>query len=213
MKIIVTAYKKNAYLIPNFKLLMGKFLALPYEIDVAPEHERLSNQLSRIIREEDEEYVVLLKEDFYMIAPTDILYLQNCYAYAMAHDADRFSLQQRSDGYMDTSFEYGDICGTKVFRLDHKEKYICSLEASIWKVDFLKKHLFLEGSDRDVELDMSKQVKTYAKVLVPEKRVLTYADALRGGHERIKVIDGNFHLMVQGPSGEDLWKNLNISAE
>lgn len=205
-KILVTAYTKNSHLIPDFKYLADKFLGLPYEIDIAPEGEKLSSQLIRLIKDIKEDYFVLIKEDFFFIEKVDLDLLQKCFEFAVRENADRFSLQCVDDGYQQTAEPYAD----GIFKLNQHEMYLCSLEASIWRTQFLKDHLWSGGSDRDIELNMGKSIKNLVRIFVPEKKVFNYRDALIGGGSRIKVIDGSFHIKYQTGTGEDGWKNLHI---
>lgn len=195
LKVIVTTYPRNAYLLDKFHSLLKKFWNRDYEIDIAKPDEKLSNQLSRIVNTIKDDYFILLKEDFYFLSEVDKNLMAKCEEFAVQEGVDRFSLQSVEDGYKNTSEVYKDIGGLKIFRILSSEKYLCSLEASIWKRQFLLDNLFLGGSDRDVELNMSKQVKGFAKIFVPEKKILDYTDALRGGQERIKW-EGNKMILL-----------------
>lgn len=205
LNIYVTTYSSYVHLLENFDKLFQKFWGGHYTIDVAREEERLSDQLLRLVNTIPEEYFILLKEDFYLLESVDKSFLEKCEKYAIEHKADRFSLQCVKDGYENTSNMVDTIDETNIYQLSMQEQYLCSLEASIWRRDFLRRNLFRsgtiengvginDGSDANVEITLSRQVKE-AAIFVPEKRVIVYTDAMRGGKPRVKFIENEFFML------------------
>lgn len=194
MRIVVTTYPKYQHLLENFGKFVDRFWGVGYEIDVAQEGEKVSDQLIRILKRIQDEYFILLKEDFYLYKSVDKKFLEECKEFAIGYGVDRFSLQSRGDGYEKTSELFGEAEGRSIYEFYPTEQYLCSLEASIWKTEFLKKYLKPNESDAEIEINMSKRVKN-ALIVVSEERVLQYTDAMRGGKERLKEEDGYLIVM------------------
>lgn len=211
MKVVITTYPKYKYLLENGEKLLKKFWGREYTIDCAREGEKLTEQLLRIVQSTTDEYLILLKDDFYLIQDVDDRRVKVCGQYAVTHNIDRFSLQCRADGYEECSELYDSVLGERFYKLKDNAEYLCSLEASIWKTRSLKTLLdsgvVQYGSDRDVECNLSRNVRSLRfKVLVPERPFLVYKDAKIGGEDRIKFIDGElWHLTPDG------WVNKHIT--
>lgn len=219
--IYCTSWVKNSYLLNDFKYLADKFLGLPIIYDIAPENEKSSTQLKRLVGSVRDEYIILLKEDFYFHGKTDLQLLEKLCRYAIENKVDRLGLQSVKDGYEKNTKYHAEIAGEKIYKLSYTEPYLCSLEASIWRRNFLDQHLVLDGSDRDIEVNMFRHLRGAIRgdmlrsinVLIPENKIFTYSDALINGETRIKLIDGWFHKLIQAPDGGDLWQNLQIKKE
>lgn len=220
VKIYVTTCNKNRHLVYNFAKLFNKFWSPNQPVTIVcyqPPDEQLPDnfsimsfgneddkkvaQLDRLVRTIDDEYFILMAEDFYLTQPVELAMLNTILnLYAMNYD--RLSLQSIADGYQDTSKFTGQYLGTKLYYLENREQYLCSLEASVWRREFMKKyigqHKIQDSSDRDVEIHMSNFArKDQPIVIVPEQRIVHYTDALRGGQPRIKFEDNKMIVLRQ----------------
>lgn len=201
MRVIVTTYSKKQHLLENFDRLMKKHWGVKYEVDISPEGEHKSDQLIRIANLIEDDYFILLQEDFYLYEDVDKNFLKECKEFAEGFEVDRFSLQARKDGYEMTSVDFGEVAGRAVYQLMPTERYLCSLEASIWRRKFLLENLESGYSDRSIELEMSKRVKQGSRIFVPEEPVLVYTDAFRGGEPRMVEKDGYLEVTAGALEG------------
>jgi len=216
LKTIVTSCPKYEYLVKNFIKLANRFYSLPFDIDIAKDNEKKSDQLLRILdglkdKYYNNQYFILLEEDFYLLDVVKLNVLTAIEEYARVKDFDRFSLQSRND-YLYTDWNVcGKLSGENIFKADDKVKCLFSLEASVWNKSFLKNHLERGFSDREIETKMSDKIrgKEYT-ILALDEPIMKYKDACVGGQQRIKVEDGELYLLVQGGNGEDKWEYLNI---
>ena len=218
LKTIVTTCPKYEYLIKNFTKLADRFYGREFEVDVAKNNEKKSDQLLRILdglkdKYYNNQYFILLEEDFYLLDVVKLDVLTKIEEYARVKDFNRFSLQSRND-YLHTDWDvWGKLSsGENIFKADDNVRCLFSLEASIWNKHFMRTYLERGLSDMEIENKMSDKIrgKDYT-ILALDEPIMKYKDACVGGQQRIKAgRDGELYLLVQGGNGEDKWEYLNI---
>lgn len=176
-------------------------------VDVAREGEQFSDQLLRLLAAVEDEHVVLLKDDFYLLEPVKTRLYGDLVSLARRNPQfARVSLQCVDEGYRDSSEEAGNIGDEKLFMLKPRADYLASFEASIWRTDVLRRFTVPGESHRDVETQMTQRMRDEVEIIVPETRVLTYKDAMRGGEARIRI-EKNGRVMLMVPDG---WKYTEV---
>lgn len=195
MRNIVTTCERYKYLLGDFEKLWNRFDGSEYEIDVAKEGEKKSDQLMRILGKAEEEYLILLEEDFFLLKPTNQELLERAKIFSIERGVDRFSLQAGGIPYYRNNFvEYEGY----IVRATDRNICIISLEASIWRRDFLMGILDNGMTDRQIECICSDKVrgKSYA-VYGFNQPVFYYKDAVIGGEKRIDIREDGIYLLTQ----------------
>lgn len=191
IEVLILCYQKNAHLLGGFFRRYHAHLKLPFTLNVSekPYSDALIDALSKT----DTPYVLLLHEEFY-ITGVDRPMLDVLRAMALSTHPFRVSLQSRDDGYQGATIEG---------RLDTTHQYLSSLEASIFDRKKLLGYLERGWGPQQTEIELSIRARGEF-VYIPQQRVIKYADALRGGQQRIKEIDGVEHVLVPGDTWEPL---------
>lgn len=137
-----------------------------------------SDELIKALDAVDDEYLIVLHEDFYFVNHTNIKALDRIIRYMHTHsEVGRINCSygihapERVTRHEDIYWKYKDDA-----------EYICSFCASIWRKSFMLRYL-VEGEDPwRGEVNMSNRVKnTGETVLWSEIPVFFYEDAMRGG--------------------------------
>ena len=172
-------------------MVIGKDKHLPYS-------DNLIDGLSKL----EDDYIILLHEDFYITDPVDTERIRNLLEYAREIGAKRVSLQCTKDGY--EGWVTKIIPG--VYRVNYKFQYMCSFEASIWHRETLLNNVLQPGENPWQTEVLGSRRNPNMNVIVTEDTVVKYSDARIHGEQRIKLVDGVFHKMV----GDDLWESLGV---
>ncbi len=200
MKIIVTTCQKNLHLLQNFYLLAEKFLTQPVYADVAHKGESKSEQLIRIAQDGDDNYLAIMEEDFYLAEEVDIELLHTIFNWCRASEADRFSLQSKNaHSYKDWDKSSYQLIGDhQIYQTNPNVMYPFSLEASVWKKDFLVKWLNMGShpsyNDGQIENEVNRllrETEAQTKIYALDTLVMTYLDVMRGGEDEIKFLPEN----------------------
>ncbi len=212
MRIIVTTCPAYAHLLDDFDYLFQKFWGVDYTVIGKDKKTVYAEQWDTALRAIDDEYFIMLHEDFYIVEPVDTDYINLLLEYAKEDNYQRVSLQCVKDGYEGhTKKVRPNIFLPSLHQLNPGFQYMCSLEASIWhRETFLK---VLRPGENVWQTEVRGSIRNpNIRVLLPEEQVVVYHDARIHGHERMKVINGTFHKIVQGGDGvtKDVWLDLGI---
>jgi hypothetical protein len=203
MKTIVTTHPKNEHLLEGFCLLATKFYGeQALTVEVAKPDESKSDQLLRILSNISDRYFILLEEDFYIVKPVPIELLRKVWNYCWKNNVDRFSLQSKNThsftDWKETEDKIGDYL---IYQTVPEVEILFSLEASIWKREFLLRHLEKELSDAQIEVEVSHKLRNQNishKIYALDKIVIEYRDVMRDGREEIRLLRSP--LRMTGPA-------------
>jgi hypothetical protein len=210
METVVTTCPKRRPLLKMFQRLAGRFYPDAIRVDVARNEEKKADQLLRLCKSLGE-YFILLEEDFYLIAPVDADLLHAVCDYCTANQVDRFSLQSRNHYRVSDWPVVDNLNGMAVYEPTRDVHTPFSLEASIWRRDFLRAHVRPGQSDSFIEFAGSHLVRhSTCRIRALDKPVLDYRDATIAGQQRVSVRDGVLHVMAQGGDGADVWQSLGV---
>jgi hypothetical protein len=204
VKIVVTTCPAYAHLLEDFDYLFQRFWGAEYLVIGRDKQQGWSNQIIDELGKLDDEYIILLHEDFYITEKVDTNRIEQLLKQMKEQGAKRTSLQCIEDGYE-------GYVGKEVYPGVHIVKkgweYICSFEASIWHRETLIHTVLKRGENAHQAEVLGSRRNPRMKALVPATTVLTYSDARIHGEERMKVINGTFHKNI-GP-----WVDLKIPRE
>lgn len=209
IKIYVTTCKSREYLLPNFDKLFQRFWGGDYTIWSGDGE--YSTQLLRHIEDIDDEYFILLHEDFYIFNPIDKVQLAVLKKFVQEFKQEekrvmRVGLQSLHDGYEGATNLLTIEDGVKLYSLSQKHNYKMSFEASIFRREHLLRYLTPGLSARKAETATSLAARdTDDFVILTEFPTVVYKDAVVGGDERIKFENSRMILAV--PEG---WKDTGI---
>lgn len=197
MLVYVTAYDENPY-VRDFLRLSKLFFDVPMTIDVASKDEPKSSQLIRICRTIDEDYFIILEEDFYLIKPVDVQLVESIVDFCREYEVDRFSLQSKnahSHPHWDKTKK--TVSGHEVYITNPLVKFPFSLEASVWKRSFLLDHLKHNKNDHQLEHQVSNKIRFLPYTICAlDRLVMEYRDAARRGRQIIHIQEDPLHLTV-----------------
>ena len=215
---LVTAYEENRHLLQGFLRLADKFYPRELTVDVAPKGEPKASQLLRMLKNISEEYVILLEEDFYFIAPVRIDLLDYILDFCSVEKVDRFSLQSKNCYKVREWKDSGKLLGPYIVYQVIPEVHIhFSLEASIWRRDFLQEHLGKEQNDEAIELQISEKIRYLpTSIYALDFRVIEYRDVLRRGKQhinsreepRLHLLANDSDLAALYPEGEEKFSQV-----
>lgn len=132
----------------------------------------------------DDEYFILLHEDFYLTEPANLAEIERLAEFAQRKGADRVSLMgNHSPERVAVSAEY-------TFQYLPGMPYNYSFEASIQRREFLLEHLKPGENPWDAERMRNKE-KVFGKVYCTALPAIFYGDKLRGGKEQDEIINPN----------------------
>jgi hypothetical protein len=210
METVVTTCPKRRSLLTMFQHLAGRFYPAPIRVDVARNGEKKADQVLRMCKGVGE-YFILLEEDFYLVSPVDPELLRAVCDYCIANQVDRFSLQSRNHYRVSDWPAVDSLNGMTVYEPSRDVHTPFSLEASVWRRDFLRAYIRPGQSDGNIEFAGSHLVKrAQCRIRALDKPVLDYRDATIAGQQRISVRDGVLHVLAQGGDGSDVWESLGV---
>lgn len=185
--------------IGGFIRLAEKFYSLPFKIDYVPKSVTKSDQLIQLCDNMTDDYFILLEDDFYLVSPVDISLLHKVFDFCTVHGVDRFSLQTKNAHMVSTWTQTEKtIADNPVYRTNPAICYPFSLEASIWKRDFLRSQLIPGMSEPQIEIQVSKQIREANYFICAlDKTIMHYMDASRDGRQMIQVANDPLQLTVQ----------------
>ena len=201
MRTIVTTCEKFQHLMPGFVLLAQKFLGLPFSVKLSPDGEAKSEQLRRILDAMDDDYFVLLEDDFYFINSVNVKLVEDIFRFCVSESVDRFSLQSKNVH----SYKTWDITShildfRRVYKTNLGVQVPFSLEASVWKKSFLLEHLGENRDDGQIEMktsDMLRETNKPTKIYALDQIVMHYRDMIRGGNTEIELKYDPLRLVVE----------------
>ncbi len=211
IKIYVTTCKKQAFLLKHFDTLFHRFWNGEYIVFGQDQMMTYSDQLiDYFTNVVDDDYFILLHEDFYFINKVDQKRIEDLMEYAREYNVDRIGLQSLYDGYQGATNKIDKTSGgIDMYRITQKHNYICSFEASIWRREFMLKYMVKGENPWRTEEYSSLRARreNNNKVFVTKEKTCDYRDAYVKDTQRIKIINGTFHNLVPG----DMWEDLEIS--
>jgi len=211
MRTVVTVYPPNAHLLSGFRRCADKFYPWEIETHYALPDEAKSEQLRRLLTGIDDEYIILLEEDFWIVEEVDEELLNGIISYCETVEADRFSLQSKnahsySDWDCNSWIGYDGFQG--VYQTVPQVQVPFSLEASVWNTKFLLQYLGTNRDDGQIEMKTSDLLREHdvpTRIYALDKTVIEYRDAMRGGTKRHQIItmhDDPWRLEVE--AGQEL---------
>ena len=172
MNVYVLAAEATAYLLPEFDELYQKHWGGDYFtwISTTPLNQ-WSDGVIQLLTGIDDEYVIILHEDFFLTRDVDVEGIRKLWDYTVENKVDRASLL----GNHTPLRTYKE---REYWRYNAAAEYQFSFEASIQKRSFLLEHL-KKGQD---PWESETQAKVHgAYVIATEEPLIFYQDALRRG--------------------------------
>ena len=204
MRTIVTTCEIGWPYLDDFMRLAKRFYPKEIQIDIAKPDEAKSDQLIRLLGSFDDEYFILLEEDFWLVKPVSLVLLDEICRFCTINDfnnIDRFSLQSKNaHSYSDWTPTQMRVAEHKVYRTNPNVVTPFSLEASVWKSSFLLHHLETGLNDAQIETQVSvflRKTGLQFNVCALDQTVMSYIDAMRDG-ERVLTLHEN-PLRLTGP--------------
>jgi hypothetical protein len=188
--------------------LAEKFYPTSIDIDVSADDELKSDQLHRLISSIDDKYIILLEDDFYLIRPVDMDLMNQVCEFCVEHSVDRFSLQSKNaysiNAWTKTNLQVG---GHAVYAA-HVNATLFALEASVWKCEFLVKHMARKQSDAQIERKGSRRVRRNPhKVYALDTCIMHYRDAIRNGRRVLQVEENPLRITTTFADRRHLYPN------
>lgn len=222
MTSVILTSNKYRHLLENFSTLYHRFFNVPGTTVIScfkkPEQHNFTDykivsfgednkpwawQLRETLKQIDDEIILVWHEDFYLRAPFDYSRFKQAVSLMLGdRTIKRFSLQSVKDGYENCAKPISD----GIYQLNGDAQYLCSVELSLWRKSFLMEMIDEKDDHHAIEIEMSKRAKG-AKVLVFEKPVAVYSDAMRNGEPRIKFEGNKMFVLVPG----DYWQDTGVS--
>lgn len=220
MKTYVTTCPQNLYLMRDFLILATKFYDdRPLNVDIAKHGEAKSDQLLRLLNSIDDEYLILMEEDFYLIEDVDLNLLDRVCEFCIENEVDRFTLQSKEvysvSDWLDTrkTIVYSMVDGgNRVYQAPPQMKSHFGLDATVWKKSFLLSHITPGQSDWEMERVISPKIKE-SKIYALDLSVMNYRDAMRRGKQVIQLHTDPLRLVARNsldlyPEGDNDSKEL-----
>jgi hypothetical protein len=146
MRTFVTTFADNRHL-ETFLLLTARFYPVDIFVDKSESPEAKSDQLRRLLESIDDEYLILLEEDFYLLRPVDLQLLDQVCDFCVEKGVDRFSLQSKNAYRVSDWSQSCEQVGSHPVYEAPLQATLFALEASVWKRSFLLNHLRAGCSD------------------------------------------------------------------
>lgn len=202
--VYLTACPKSQTVLADSLELLARFWPVPVIVDVAGSDESKSSQLLRLLHGIDDPYLILLEDDFLLIRPVDCNLVASIADFCLERQADRFSLQSKNAHHFPHWSRTGwEVTGLPVYRSTPQVTNFVSLEASIWRRQFLLDHLEAGWADDEIENRISDKLReTEHRVYALETLVVEYRDGLRRGRRSVRLLRQPLRLEVD--AGEAL---------
>lgn len=205
MRTVVTTCEIGWPYLGDFMKLAKRFYPKEIQgeahVDIAKPGEAKSDQLIRLLNSFDDEYFILLEDDFWLVEPVSFELLDQICEFCIAYSVDRFSLQSKNaHSYSDWTPTQLEISGCEVYKTNPNVVVPFSLEASVWKRDFLSAPLSANLNDAQIEVRVSKYIRglnLQFNICALDQTVINYIDAMRDG-ERVLTLHEN-PLRLTGP--------------
>ena len=192
MKTYVTTCPQNKHLLTDFLALADLFYDRDLITHIAESNEPKSDQLIRLLNNIEDDYLILMEEDFYLIEAVDLNLLDRVCEFCMEKEVDRFSMPSKRgyavSDWLDAGFwiHSGDYTSTKsdkVYQAPSQVKSQFGFNASVWKKSFLLNYLRPGMSDWTMERKISAQVIKAGghKIYALDVPIMKYRDAMRRG--------------------------------
>ena len=201
MRTFVTAWTQDTAVLRDCLSLLDRYYPLEVTTDVAEAQEPKSNQLMRLLSSLDDEYLILMEGDFFLTREVNRSVLFRIEEFCKLHKADRFSLQSRFahqiPSWTQTELRLGDSI---VYRTNPDIRISFSLEASIWRREFLLDHLEPGCTDAQIENLVSDRIRNQeVGIYALDQPTIVYCDAVRGGKQVIHIQEYPLRLHSEDP--------------
>ena len=184
INIYVLGCVKYAHLFGGFAERFQKHWGAPFFAYVSnTDIDRWSNGVIDFLNSIQDEYFILLHEDFYLTEPPNLELIRELVKLAKEKRADRVSLMGNHSPYRTLPME-------GFYKYLPDMPYQLSFEASIQKREFLLKHLKPNENPWDAERNRIKE-KVNGNIYASEKPCVFYGDKLRGGKIQDEIINPN----------------------
>ena len=199
MRTFVTTYPGNDHL-GSFLRLTDRFYPVDIVVDMSKSTDAKSDQLRRLLNSIDDEYLILLEDDFYFLRPVDLQLLNQVCDFCIEKEVDRFSLQSKNaHSFQDWPRTHERVGTHPVYEASPQVEIPFSLEASVWKKSFLRSHLKEGHNDARIEIRVSEEIRFMPhKIYALDVLVMGYCDAMRGGRTVICLHDDPLRLVGKG---------------
>ncbi len=160
-------------------------------VDIAELGEAKSDQLRRLLEGVEDEYLMIMEEDFFIVDRVSSELVDRVYEFCIQEEVDRFTLQSKNVyAYSDWAETGKTVEGNVIYEATPKVRALFGLDASVWKKSFLLKHLGRGQSDGDLERKTYKKICSNPfKIYALDKVIIRYRDAVRGGEQVIWLED------------------------
>jgi len=175
MNIYVLTCTKHVNLLHEFAERFEKYWGEPFFVYVSnTDLDHWSDGVLNFLRSIEDEYLILLHEDFYLTRPVNKELLEELKEKAIKFKADRVSLLGNHSP--DRIYKLND---TGLLSYKYQAPYQFSFEASIQKREFLIKNL--KGGCNPWDAENNRVEKGKGLILVSEEAAISYQDKLRRG--------------------------------
>jgi len=184
--IYVLGCTKYASLFGEFAERFQKYWGAPFFAYISnTDIDHWSDGVINFLKSIDDEYFILLHEDFYLTERADLGKIKELCDIARFNEADRVSLMGNH------SPERTERIGsTDIFAYKDGQPYQVSFEASIQRREFLLNNLEPGETPWDAERNAIKR-GVNGSIFVSEKPCIFYGDKLRGGKLQEEIINPN----------------------
>lgn len=178
IKVYVLACEKYKDLLDEFgerfkKYWGGEFTPHISQTDLA----HWSDGVIDFLKDIDDEYFILLHEDFYLTEKADLKTIDRLVETAKRLKADRISLMGNHSPERVEEYEPG------LWRYKPNQPYMLSFEASIQKREYLLEHLVKGWNPWEAERNLMRKIP--GEIFCSDKPCIFYGDKLRRG----KLVD------------------------
>lgn len=186
INIFVLGCTKYANLFGEFAERFEKYWGAPFFAYISnTDIDHWSNGVIDFLKSIDDEYLILLHEDFYLTEPPKLEVIEKLVAFIEHNDVDRISLMGNHSPERTHPLNYGGF-----YKYNSGQPYQLSFEASIQRREFLLEHMRPDESPWDAERNPIKR-GVNGNVYCSEKPCIFYGDKLRGGKLVETPIDVN----------------------
>ena len=184
IKIYVLGCAKYADLFKEFTERFQKYWGSPFLAYISPyDIERWSNGVIDFLNSIDDEYFILLHEDFYLTELVDLETINKLYKLAVEEKADRVSLMGNHSPERTEKVSWYNV-------YKPNQPYQVSFEASVQRRGFLLDHLRPNENPWDSERHPIKR-GVNGKILTSDKPCIFYGDKLRQGKLQEEIMNPN----------------------
>ncbi len=198
MRTVVTTCEIGLPYLDDFMKLAKRFYPTKIQVDVARSGEAKSDQLIRLLGSFDDEYFILLEEDFWLVKPVSLELLDQICEFCIANSVDRFSLQSKNaHSYSDWTPTPKKVIGHRVYKTNPNVVVPFSLEASVWKRSFFSHQLGVGLNDAQIEMQTSDTLRKSGwlpNICALDQTVMDYRDAMRNGERAITLHENPLRL-------------------